>query len=237
MMIPNRDAVNVSMIGDMKTGKTTVVKHFVNTLAKFKPILILDTGRQDDYSDIKQIKIADIKTWGEKGSAFQKKYPIVKVQIEIDPDKSRNKQTAEFDKFCVTCNTSVHNAGVIIEDALSFISTNPPSSYKSWIRNTRNNGVDLLQNFHDVNDIPKVAYGSTQVFFVKHTAITDYPKKALSAAPLVQIRQQLDRMNAEIVKRPDNPMFYHYATIEYIADPAIRLQYEALKLKLPLDNF
>lgn len=238
MLIPERDAVNITMIGDMKTGKTTVVKHFINTMVKHqgKPVLLLDTGRQADYDDIKSVKLSDMKAWGENKDRFQDRNQIVKVQISIDPDKARNKQTAEFDKFCVYANLYLFNCSVVIEDALSYISINPPSSYKQLIRNSRNNGIDLLQNMHAPAEIPIVLYDNTQVFFVKHTQ-SEFPPKATRVAPFQRIKDELARMNEIITARDDNPKFYHYATVEYIADPAFRKQYNSLNLSIPLDSF
>lgn len=240
MLIPERDAVNVTMIGDMKTGKTTLVKHFIQTMVKYqgKPVLLLDSGRQADYDDFKSIKLSDMKAWGDdvkKGRVKQNEM-IVKVQITIDPDKSRNKQTAEFDKFCVYANICLFNCCVVIEDALSYVSINPPSSYKQLVRNSRNNGIDLLQNMHAPAEIPIMLYDNTQVFFVKHTQ-SEFTEKGLRVAPFNQIKAALARMNEVITAREDNPKCYHYATIEYIADPAFRRQYNRLNFPIPLDSF
>ena len=242
-----RELVNICMIGNMKTGKTTMVLELIDIMMKQqnRPVLLLDTGRQAEYSHIKKIEVEDLKMWGMDKQGFRTKNPIVKIHIEIDPDKGRTKQTKDFDRACVFINQYVWNSFIVFEDALAYISLNPPASFKSMLRNTRNQGNDFLCNMHSLSDTPAVIYDNSQVFLIKHCVESEFPKKARNI-PLPEIFNALAKMNRHFVNLPSNTRKIHYATVEYIADPAIREQFNdpdivsnfpASVRDVPIDSF
>ena len=195
---------------------------------------MVDSGRQAEYADIKKIEIEDLKLWGTDKQNFRTKNPIVKVQIDIDPDLPASKQGKDFAKICVYVNQYVWNGFVVFEDASSYVSMTPPMSFAAMLRNTRNHGCDLLVNMHSRKKTPSILFDNTQVFLIKHSTETNLPERC-DVVPFAEIDSALKKLNEHYVKLPTNPRKIHYATVEYISDPAIREQFNdpAIVSKFP----
>lgn len=233
MRIPERFSVNIALIGEQKTGKTTFTEHFIKTMVQYqdKPVLILDCGNQ--YEEYKAITIAEIKNWAKNVDSIRLKNPVVRILLK--KHKSRTKTLEEFADFCNNVHSYVANSCIIFEDLLSLVGKVVPLPFQAVLFNNRNVGNDILMNIHSLGDCPKTIFQRTQVFYNKFTLDVDIPTKAIYTEQFKAIKQLLEIENSKIVTLPQNTKKIQYATVEFIADIPMRLELEALGI--PFNDF
>jgi hypothetical protein len=237
MAIPKRYASVITLIGEKKTGKTTLTEEMIDKMLKYqsKGAIIFDVGNQ--YHQFPKISVSEIKNWGLNINQFKTKNPVVRVVIDRDKLSSRQKELAAFANFCNPINAYVSNSLVVFEDLLAFIRDRVPLCLSAVLFKNRPVSNDILLNVHSFDETPPEIFRRTEIFYCKYTKDQTLKPKVLYLQEFNAIRKVLARENTQILTLPDNEFKVQYATVEFIADISLQEQLEALPKKIVFNNF
>ncbi len=235
MAIPERLSAKISLLGEQKTGKSTLIMELVAKMLQYqgKGSILLDVGNQ--YHEIHKISVAEIKNWGLNINQLQTKHPIVRVVFDKTKLNTRPKQLEAFAEYNNYVSTYVSNSCVIYEDVLSMIDKVPPFSLKSVFYKHRDVCNDIFSCIHSYADCPSFFFSKTDIFYCKFTKDVDLPKKAIYIPEFKAIRKVLERENDRIVNLSANVHSIQYATVEFIAD--IPFQTQIAETGVPFNQF
>jgi hypothetical protein len=163
---------NTVVVGTTDTGKTFLTKQFAQTLAsrinedgereQFRPIIVLDhSENEQSYSDF---PIFPIEILQYNLDVFENP-EYCKMRIKVDGDEE-----GAIDEFFKYIIRFVKNAVLIIDDCGNYFEANLNDIQKRVIKVPKNNGIDMIYQFHLLSEVAKKLLGVTQYFIIKEFA-------------------------------------------------------------------
>lgn len=141
-------------IGGKDTGKSRFSSEFINLMYQSQgiPCLVLDIAGQDIYADFKRVELDDIPYFRPTGNR-----PFYRCE------------TTDVETFVFLVNKYVRNCLIVLEDVTPHFAKSISRNKEDFIFGTRNKGLDVLFNTHNIGLTSSVVWYQTDILILRKT--------------------------------------------------------------------
>jgi hypothetical protein len=141
------------IIGARGTGKTTKARKIIENYPKNRRKLVMDTQDSHNYRDFGTIQPHQIPGWKPVNGYYRPKRIYQGNPME-------NLQAVQ---------RYYKNGILVLEDCRKYIGSQPDKAVENFFIDSKQNGVEILLNYHSFRAVPKMVWDYTDVLTVCKT--------------------------------------------------------------------
>ena len=191
---PKSKSCNTAIGGTIDTGKTHTAKQYAELLAhrlingdfiQVRPIIVLD--HSDNATSYEGYTVIPME-YLQKDLDILNNPQFKRVRICVDDDD-------DIDEFCKYLIHFQRDVVVIFDDIGNYFTGNLSDIQKKVIKTPKNNGIDLIYQFHSWKEIAPKLLAVCSVAIVKET-----PDKNIKNIDRLQMSDYMQILNKEVIE-------------------------------------